>query len=67
MATTIQVSETLVAKLKRAKEEMGVRTYEDVIERLLRQREVMVRSRRGSRPWLQWNKDTDRMKLHSEE
>lgn len=67
--TTIQVSEDMVERLRRAKQDMGVGTYEDVLERLLRQREVLIQApkRRGSRPGLRWNRETDRMKFRTEE
>jgi hypothetical protein len=67
MATTIQVSETLVKKLKHAKEDFGVSTYEEVIDRLVRQHEVRFHSRAGSRPWLTWNRETDRMRARTDD
>jgi hypothetical protein len=67
MATTIQVSERLVEKLRRAKEELGVHSYEEVIDRWARQHEVATHPRRGSRPGLRWDPAKDRMKFRSDE
>lgn len=69
MATTIQVSEDLVRRLKVAKREFGADSYEAVIAELLRQHLVRaeLKKRFGSRPGLRWNKATDRMKFRTEE
>jgi predicted CopG family antitoxin len=67
MPTTIQVSEPLVQKLKHVKEDLGVTTYEEVIERLIRQHETRVHSKFGTRPGLTWDKARDRMKFRTEE
>lgn len=68
-ATTIQVSEGLARRLRRAKREWGAGSYEEVIARLLRQYEAraQIRRRRGSRPWLRWNRATDRMRFRTDE
>lgn len=60
MVTTIQVKEPTLQILKKIKEELGLKTYDDVISRLIERRASMF----GAHPMISEFKEEDEAEFH---
>lgn len=67
MPTTIQIGEVTKRRLELLKEQLGMRSYDDVITKLIPDRIKAPKSMAGVFPDLIWNKETDRMKFQTDD
>lgn len=66
MTTTIQIKIKTLRRLKKAKEELKVKTYDDVLEKLLEERAGQPKSLFGSCPWMEPFTEKNRLDLDEE-